>query len=423
MKKFQNLLILLFVLFLAFSMAACTSPYEKSGGWDYNPMPPHSGDSEGKDDANADAPSDDGLLQESIKKQLTAAEWNDLSNYEFWQSLFASQSGQSEAGIFDEYASNNRGLDTSYMREITVKSGSTAVAGAKVKLYGGNAVLYSAVTDGAGKAYVFGKDATSVEAVSGDFSTKVNLSSATAEIQLDGYAPQPNRIELAVMTDTTGSMGDELSFLKKEISGVVRRIAGATLADSLRLATVFYRDYNFEQEELYLVRSFDFAEVTSDAGMKTALANINAQSANGGGDTPEAVEAGLEAALDMQWSENSTKILFHVLDAPYHDESEYQKRFAAAVREAAQKGIRIIPVAASGLDTLGQYIMRSAAVLTGGTYAFLTDDSGIGDSHSEPVVGGFTVEYLSDLMVRLTVGYHTGNMPAPVCWKDSTSLE
>lgn len=420
MKKFANLLLLLFALFMAFSVAACAAYDGESPSGNYM-GPPTGGDSD-ESDSDASA-SPDGMLQESIKKQLTAAEWNDISNYEFWNSLFQSSSEQGEAGIFEEYARDNRGLDTRYMREITVKSGSLAVAGATVKLYFGKTVIYSAVTDGAGKAYVFGQDGTRITAKSGEFFAEVPATSGKIEIQLDGFAPQPNRIELAVVTDTTGSMDDELKFLKKEISGVVRRVANATLADSLRLGTVFYRDYNINQEEAYLVRSFDFTEVTSDAGMLSALSNINAQSAGGGGDIPEAVEAGLEAALKLQWSQDSTKILFHVLDASYHDESEYQKRFATAVLSAAQKGIRIIPVAASGLDFLGQYIMRSAAILTGGTYAFLTDDSGIGDSHEEPVVGGYTVEYLSDLMVRLTVGYHTGNMGAPVFWKDSTSVE
>lgn len=123
------------------------------------------------------------------------------------------------------------------------------------------------------------------------------------------------------------------------------------------------------------------------------------------------------------WHNNSkTKLLFHVLDAPYHDKQENQSMFASAVKSASEKGIRIIPVAASGLDVLGQYVMRSAALLTGGTYTFLTDDSGIGNSHELPAVGKFTVEYLSDLMVRLIKGYYTGTFEEPVFWKQSDSV-
>ena len=38
--------------------------------------------------------------------------------------------------------------------------------------------------------------------------------------------------------------------------------------------------------------------------------------------------------------------------------------------------------------------------MTGGKYVFLTDDSGVGESHEEPDISGYTVEKLNDLMVR-----------------------
>ena len=40
------------------------------------------------------------------------------------------------------------------------------------------------------------------------------------------------------------------------------------------------------------------------------------------------------------------------------------------------------------------------AVMTGGKYVFLTDDSGVGNSHEEPDISGYTVEKLNDLMVQ-----------------------
>ena len=42
---------------------------------------------------------------------------------------------------------------------------------------------------------------------------------------------------------------------------------------------------------------------------------------------------------------------------------------------------------------------------TGGTYTFLTDDSGVGGSHLEPTVGEYQVEQLNDLLVRLIEQY------------------
>lgn len=56
---------------------------------------------------------------------------------------------------------------------------------------------------------------------------------------------------------------------------------------------------------------------------------------------------------------------------------------------------------ASGVDVPTQYVLRSTALITGGTYVFLTDDSGIGNGHDKPVVGEFVVEYLNSCLVRV----------------------
>jgi hypothetical protein len=48
---------------------------------------------------------------------------------------------------------------------------------------------------------------------------------------------------------------------------------------------------------------------------------------------------------------------------------------------------------------------RYFAILTGGTYVFLTDDSGVGAHHVISSVGEFQVEALNDLMVRLIAKY------------------
>ena len=45
--------------------------------------------------------------------------------------------------------------------------------------------------------------------------------------------------------------------------------------------------------------------------------------------------------------------------------------------------------------------MRSMALISNGTYTFLTNHSGIGGSHIEPSTDTYEVEKLNDLMVRL----------------------
>ena len=48
--------------------------------------------------------------------------------------------------------------------------------------------------------------------------------------------------------------------------------------------------------------------------------------------------------------------------------------------------------------------MRLTALVTGARYAWLTDDSGIGDSHAEPSVVCYKVTRLDSLLVRILQG-------------------
>lgn len=362
-----------------------------------------------------------GVNQRPIVKQLTGAAWNDAQNYDFWMGLFEQEVYNQDqtvgSGIFCNYAKATRGLDSFDMHEVAVNCDGAPVVGAKVVLYNENEAVFSAVTDSTGKALVFG-NGTRVEAVSGDIKAEAVVAEGVTNIALEQAVGFEDELEIMLVVDTTGSMGDELSFLCDELAGVVTRVSSA-LECKIRLGLLFYRD----EGDAYVTRKFDFTEVTTADGLKTVVSNINAQRSSGGGDYPEAVDKALSEAVAADWHTNSkTRLLFHVLDAPYHDKQVNQSKFASAVNSAAEKGIRIIPVAASGLDVLGQYIMRSAALLTGGTYTFLTDDSGIGNSHEIPVVGEYTVEYLSDLMVRLIKGYYTGTFEDPVHWEQSKSV-
>ena len=73
--------------------------------------------------------------------------------------------------------------------------------------------------------------------------------------------------------------------------------------------------------------------------------------------------------------------------------------------QAAAKGIRIVPLVASGINKGTEYLMRSIALATDGTYAFLTDDSGVGGSHLKPSTDSYEVETLNDLLVRVIKSY------------------
>src|SRR5690606_6692027 len=113
-----------------------------------------------------------------------------------------------------------------------------------------------------------------------------------------------------------------------------------------------------------------------------------------GGDTPEAVEVALDSAINhLSWSaEARARVIFLVLDAGPHITPDVRQRMKVLARQAAAKGIRIVPVAASGTDKATEYLRRSLALSTNGTYTHLSDHSGVGRAHMATTTDHFEVE-------------------------------
>lgn len=349
---------------------------------------------------------------------ITASAWNDNDNYEFFKQNFE-QSADGN-GKFAEMT-GEFGLNSLGRRTVKVTSSGAAVAGARVVAKNENGeIVFSALTDAAGKAYLFGGSAiVSATVTSGDFSETATFGENTdIEVELSGAASKRDIIDIMFVIDATGSMGDELYYLQNEINDVIGRIAEANSEAIVNLAILFYRDEVDEEEFVY----FDFVDVTASEGLSLQKAALDSCEASGGGDYPEELDEALLLAVDKQWSSGaSTKLIFLVLDAPCHTEDEDKKNFSDAVNLAAERGIRICPILCSGADNLTEYLSRQAAILTGGTFIFVTDDSGIGGAHHDPSIPNAVVEALNDLMVRLVNGYHTGVFEKPVNWRDTVN--
>ena len=114
------------------------------------------------------------------------------------------------------------------------------------------------------------------------------------------------------------------------------------------------------------------------------------------------MDAALEVAINnLSWRDDAlAKIIFLVLDAPPHNTEASINSLKKTIELAASKGIRIVPLACSGVDKSTEYIMRTFALLTNGTYLFLTDDSGIGSGHITPTTDEYTVKLLNSLLFR-----------------------
>jgi Mg-chelatase subunit ChlD len=204
-------------------------------------------------------------------------------------------------------------------------------------------------------------------------------------------APRPKALDLAFAIDATGSMGDEMSYLAAEFQAMVGRIQTRHPDISFRFGIVFYRDHGDE----FVVESHAFRSSVSET--QSILKN---QGAGGGGDMPEAMDEGLQAAVDLGWRgpAAASQMLFLVADAPPHNEAI--GAYLKAVGKAASKGIRVYPLAASSTDGTAELLMRIAAFETEGSYSFLTDDSGIGNDHKEPSIPCYVVTRLDELMTR-----------------------
>jgi Mg-chelatase subunit ChlD len=223
-------------------------------------------------------------------------------------------------------------------------------------------------------------------------------------IALPGTAQRITRMDLALVIDTTGSMGDEIAYLQAELNEIVARLRRDAGQIDLRIGLVVYRDEGDE----YVVRS---SPLTADLGsLRRTLAR---QEAGGGGDTPEAMDQAVAAVQRMQWRPNAAKAVLLVADAPPHEEGMASTLRSTQGLRAA--GIQIVPVAASGVDDDAQYVLRTMATMTQGRYIFLTDDSGVGDAHAEPDLACYAVTRLDQLVARVLAGIMRGRRiePAP----------
>jgi hypothetical protein len=93
-----------------------------------------------------------------------------------------------------------------------------------------------------------------------------------------------------------------------------------------------------------------------------------------------------------------------VADAPPHLDYGQQNHYAVEMLEAAERGIKIYPIASSGLDEQGEYIFRQLAQATGGRFIFLTyGPEGPGTPGDETTfnVDQYTVSSLDDLVVQV----------------------
>ncbi|MFS8102112.1 cutinase family protein [Lentzea alba] len=117
------------------------------------------------------------------------------------------------------------------------------------------------------------------------------------------------KVDVAFVVDTTGSMGDDIANAQASINQVTSALFG--LARSPQVALVDYKDLG-DPYQARVVTPF-----TADrAAFATAVSTLGA---SGGGNFPESVYSGLMTAFGLGWRDGALKLAITIGDAPAHN--------------------------------------------------------------------------------------------------------
>eukprot|EP00041_Stephanoeca_diplocostata_P026006 m.693396 g.693396 ORF g.693396 m.693396 type:complete len:711 (+) comp22872_c0_seq3:173-2305(+) len=137
----------------------------------------------------------------------------------------------------------------------------------------------------------------------------LNVNSAVKYISL------AQNVSLCFVVDTTGSMDEHICAVREQIVAIIEQVqaAGCKFAG---IAFVGYKDWSDGEDHCEVLPFPQKSGRTDIVGFKTFVSNIKA---GGGGDFPEDVLGGLAKAVGLTWNvDGSTRIIFHICDAPPH---------------------------------------------------------------------------------------------------------
>lgn len=329
---------------------------------------------------------------------LTAGEVNDFTKWSLWTDMTAPT-----LKVWQDHW-QIKPVER-YSVQLTTMEG-VAIIDANVQLVSSSGkIRWQAKTDNTGKAELWndmfdGESTNENLFISVNYKGKVHTAKQLKTfndginvVKIPASCEIPTKADIAFVVDATSSMNDEIKYLQSELNHIISYTKEKNQIE-LRTGSVFYRDVT----DAYITQKSDFS-----SDINQTINFINSQSSDGGGDLPEAVDKALEVAIgELNWSDEAiSRILVLVLDAPPHSDSIAKKSIQKSIELAAAKGIRIIPIVASGADKSTEYLMRSFALATNGTYTFLTDHSGIGYSHIKPTTDQYNVVLLNDLLKRI----------------------
>jgi len=127
-----------------------------------------------------------------------------------------------------------------------------------------------------------------------------------------GYYEEGADVDVAFVVDTTGSMGGEIAEVRTNLSTLVSQLEGTT--SSYRVAVVSYRDFPERTGASYDYPFRVIQNFTDDPAL--IQAGIDSLTLGYGGDWPETVFSGIQAAIELPWRPGVTKVMLVIGDAP-----------------------------------------------------------------------------------------------------------
>ena len=205
------------------------------------------------------------------------------------------------------------------------------------------------------------------------FWTGTALGSLAQEAQQSAPATAAPRIEVVFVLDTTGSMADLIEGAKQKIWSITNMMIDLNPEAEIAFGLIGYRDLDDE----YVTKVHPLSN-----DVQGIFSHLRRFEADGGGDTPEAVNEALAEAINkIQWSEpkdqgqDSRRILFLVGDAPPHMDYANGPKYQTLLKRARDKGLVVNSIQA-GDDPETEAYWREIAQMGGGRYMAIAQDGG-----------------------------------------------
>ncbi|MBL8027565.1 MAG: VWA domain-containing protein [Fibrobacteres bacterium] len=297
---------------------------------------------------------------------LKAASHDDNAEFPFYQEFCTNNSAKKVKNVYPWSP-----IDRKIIRVLDAENQPAAGISIKYLDISGD-VLFTTETPSSGELNIFPDfDKLFTKTVQLEVGGVVNMApeinrndgTITAVLPFASVTPRQICVQLSFVMDATGSMNDEIAQLQNVIYTVNERLRSFPGNPAVELSLAAYRD---KTDRVSLV-GHPFT-----GSVDTFQTWINDLDAYGGGDKPEDVEGGLSYALDsITWKSGSVKVMFMVGDAAPHTKKARSDNYLELARSARNRGIKIFPIGASGLDLPGEVAFRQIALRSGGEFIFL----------------------------------------------------